>query len=71
MEKQVIIRNRTTKAEFQVPATLWHEKKNAPEWRGVFELVRTIKEPPEVVALKAKKKATTNRKPRKPKADGK
>lgn len=71
MEKQVIIRNVQTRAEFPIPAALWHEKKNAPEWRGVFELVRTIKEPPEVVALKAKKGATTRKGTRARKTSGK
>lgn len=70
MEKMVIIRNRTTKAEHPVPAALWHEKKNTPEFRGVFELIRTVKEPPEVVALKAKNGATTRKKTRKPKGNG-
>lgn len=57
MEPTVIIRNRTTNVESEIPAALWREKKNSPEWRGVFKLVKSIKEPPEVVALKAKKAA--------------
>lgn len=59
MEPFVVIRNRTTNVESEVPAALWNEKKNTPEWRGVFQLVRKVKEPPEVVALKAKKAAAT------------
>lgn len=62
MESVVIIRNRTTKVESEIPAKLWSEKKNTPEWRGVFQLVKSIKEPPEVVALKAKKAAAKKNK---------
>jgi len=49
----IVIRNRTTKVTSQVDADLWHQNKNTPMWRGVFEYVKTIKEPPEVAELKA------------------
>lgn len=52
MESKAIIRNRATKVESEIPAALWRTTKNAPQWRGVFELVQLIKEPPEVAELK-------------------
>lgn len=61
MEPMVVIRNRTTKVESEIPAALWREKKHTREWAGVFEIVKTIKEPPEVVALKAKKAAASKK----------
>jgi hypothetical protein len=51
MESKAIIRNRATGMEDTIPAALWKTVKNAPQWRGVFELVRLVKEPPEVVEL--------------------
>jgi hypothetical protein len=57
MEEMVTLRNNRNGIESRLPAKLWRDKKNLPEWRGVFTVINTIKEPPEVVALKAKKAA--------------
>jgi hypothetical protein len=57
MANIIVVRNTTTKVESQIDADLYHSIKNTPKWRGVFEYIRTIKEPPEVVELKARKAA--------------
>jgi hypothetical protein len=63
MAKIIVVRNRATKVESHLDADLYHSIKNTPQWRGVFEYISTIKEPPEVVELKAKK-AARKRKPK-------
>ena len=63
MANIIVVRNTTTKVESQLDADLYHQIKNTPQWRGVFEYIRTIKEPPEVVELKARK-AARKRKPK-------
>lgn len=50
---KVFIKNKTTGALSEVPADVWRTAKNLPAWRGVFEVVNVVKEPPEVAALKA------------------
>jgi hypothetical protein len=55
LENTVTIKNRVTGVISEVPETLWTNKKNSPFFRGVFEVINTIKEPPEVLALKAKR----------------
>lgn len=50
----IVIRNRATKATCEISSDLWRQKKNTPEFRGVFEKVRAIKEPPEVGELRAR-----------------
>lgn len=62
MESLTIIRNRANGTVSEISTDQWNRIKNAPEWRGVFERVRTIKEPPEVLALKAKKAAQGTKK---------
>jgi hypothetical protein len=57
VETLVIIRNRSTKVESEITMVRWREIKNSSLWAGVFERVKTIKEPPEVVALNARKAA--------------
>lgn len=63
MANIIVVRNVTTKVESHLDADVYHQIKNTPQWRGVFEYIRTIKEPPEVVELKAKK-AARKRKPK-------
>jgi hypothetical protein len=55
MDDIIIVRNRSTKVESRLTLSQWKAIRNAPRWKGVFERVKTIHEPPEVVALKAKK----------------
>ncbi len=61
----VTIRNISTKVVSEIPADLWDKVKNTPMWRGVFEVVKVIKEPPEVTALKARKAAEATGKSKK------
>jgi hypothetical protein len=56
MANTVKIRNIITRQCTDIPYTLWKDKKNTPEFRGVFERI-TVPLPPEVVALKAKQAA--------------
>jgi len=49
-----IIRNKVTRSESMISADLWNAKKNTKEWYNVFEVIKTIEEPPEVIALKTR-----------------
>lgn len=51
---KVLIKNKATGALSEVPADVWRTAKNTPAWRGVFEVVNVVKEPPEVAELKAR-----------------
>lgn len=66
---KVIVINRTTKVQSTLGAEEWDRIKNDPQWRGVFDLVRVIKDPPpdppEVVALLEASKGATQPKSRK------
>jgi hypothetical protein len=57
----VKIRNTATGQLTDIPYQLWRDKKNTPEFRGVFERI-TVRIPPEVVALKAKQAAAASKK---------
>lgn len=56
----VTIRNKATKAESEVTREQWRSIKRNPMFAGIFEVVKKIIEPPEVVALKARQ-ATKNK----------
>ncbi len=55
-EDIIIIRLANGKTDY-MPISIWREKRNAPEVRGLFRRIGIIKTPPEVVALKARQAA--------------
>jgi hypothetical protein len=61
MASTVKIRNISTGQLTDIPYELWKDKKNTPEFRGVFERIK-VRVPPEVVALIARQAATNSKK---------